>query len=82
MTSTMPSLVVGSLLWQWPLRFRDRLRVAEVVLVTLTERLGIGWWHLLHIMTECNQLAGHIMRRHAGLDTNQALRHDRKPRCD
>jgi len=29
MTSTMPSLVVGSLLWQWPLRFRDRLRVGS-----------------------------------------------------
>jgi hypothetical protein len=33
-------------------------------------------------MTERNQLAGHIMRRRAGLNTNQALRHIRKPCCD
>jgi hypothetical protein len=31
-------------------------------------------------MTECNQLASYIVRRHAGFDANQARRHIRKPR--
>ena len=80
------SLIVGlyrNAACGWPLHsFSDRVRIPEVVLATLTERPGISRWHLLHIMTECNQLAGHIMRRHAGFDTNQALRHIRKPCCD
>ncbi len=68
---------------RWPLHsFRDRVRIPEVILVTLTERFGISRWHLLYVMTECNQLTTHIMRRHAGLDTNQALRHIRKPLCN
>ena len=33
-------------------RLRDRVRVPEIVLVTLTEQLGISRWHLLHVMTE------------------------------
>ena len=38
---------------RWPLHgFRDRVRIPEIVLVTLTERLGINRWHLLHVMTE------------------------------
>ena len=42
--------------------------------MTLTERHGISRWHLLHVMAEPNQLAGHIVCRHAGLDTDQAPR--------
>ena len=38
------------------------------------------WWYLPHVMTECNQLASYIVRRHAGFDANQARRHIRKPR--
>ena len=38
-----------------------------------------GQRHLPHVVAECNQLARHIVRRHAGLDTNQARRNIRKP---
>ena len=62
--------------------FRDRVGVSEIVLVALTERPGISRRHLLHLVTERYQLASHIMRRHAGLDANQAPRHVRKPCCD
>jgi hypothetical protein len=50
--------------------FRDRLSIAEVVLVTLTERLGINRRHLLHVVTERYQLSSYAMRRHAGLNTD------------
>jgi hypothetical protein len=47
---------------RWPLHsFRDRVRIPEVILVTLTERFGISRWHLLYVMTECNQLTTHII---------------------
>ena len=62
--------------------FRDRVAFPEVILVSLAERPRISWWHLLHVMTKRNQLSSHIMRRHGGLDTNQALRHVRKPSCN
>ena len=45
-------------------------RGPEIVLVTLTERLSINRWHLLHVMTERDQLSSCAMRRHAGLDTD------------
>ncbi|MGA3141076.1 MAG: hypothetical protein ABSD09_19700 [Xanthobacteraceae bacterium] len=50
--------------------FRDRVRIPEVVLVTLTERLGINRRHLLHVVTERYQLSSYAMRRHAGLNTD------------
>ena len=56
---------------RWPLHsFRDRVRIPEIVLMTLTERLGINRWHLLHVMTERDQLSSYAMHRHAGLDTD------------
>src|SRR6478672_11712002 len=59
--------------------FSDRVCISEVVFVTLAEGLGISWRYLSHIMTERKQLASNIVRRHAGLDTNQARRNIRKP---
>ncbi len=44
----------------------------EVVLVTLTERLGIGR-DLPHIMVEGDQFASDMVRRHPSLDPDQAL---------
>jgi hypothetical protein len=68
---------------RWPLHgFRDRVRVSEIVLVTLPERPGIDRWHLLDVMTERDQFSSYAMRRHASLDTDQALRHIRKPCCN
>ena len=40
----------------------------------LAERLGIGWRHLPHVMTERDQLAGYIVRAHTGFDADQARR--------
>ena len=51
-------------------QLRDRVRIPEVILVTLTERLGINRWHLLHVVTERYQLSSYAMCRHAGLDTD------------
>ena len=59
--------------------FSDRVCISEVVFATLAEGLGISWRYLSHIMTERKQLASNIVRRHAGLDTNQARRNIRKP---
>jgi hypothetical protein len=65
---------------RWSLyRFRDRVGIPEVVLMTLTERLGIGRRALPHIMTERQQLARQIVRGHASLDPDQARRHIREP---
>ena len=50
--------------------FRDRVPIPEVVLVTLTERLGINRRYLLHVVTERYQLSSYAMRRHAGLNTD------------
>src|SRR5260370_4222786 len=36
--------------------FCDRVRIPEVVLVTLPERFGIGWRHLFDLVTERDQL--------------------------
>jgi hypothetical protein len=58
---------------RWSLHsFCNRVSVPEVVLVSLAERPGISRRHLPHLMAERNQLARHIVRRHAGLDTDQA----------
>jgi hypothetical protein len=67
--------LIVSLYWnaacRWPLNsFRNCVCVPEVVLVTLTEWLGIGWRYLSHIVTEREQLAGNIVRRHTRLDTD------------
>jgi hypothetical protein len=71
-------LIVG-LYWnaacRWPQHcFRNCACVAEVVLVTLPEWLGIGRRYLSHIVTECEQLAGNVVRRHTRLDPDQARR--------
>ena len=61
--------LIVSLYWnaacRWPQHcFHNCVCVPEVVLVTLTEWLGIGRRHLSHIMTEREQLAGDVVRRH------------------
>jgi hypothetical protein len=58
--------------------FCDRVCIPEVVLVSLQERFGIGWWHLFDLMTERNQLARDVVRPHAGFDAGQARRQVRK----
>src|SRR5215831_12317361 len=66
---------------RWALySFSDRMRIAKVILVCLPERLGIHRRHLPHIVAEGEELAGHIVRSHSCLYTNQACRHIRKPR--
>jgi hypothetical protein len=52
----------------------DRIRVQwnAVILMTLTERLGISRRHLLYVVTERGQFAGYIVRCHTGFDTDQA----------
>ncbi len=50
--------------------------------MTLPERFGIGRRYSLHVMTEGKQLASHVVRRHAGFDPDQALRHIGEPSCD
>ena len=67
--------LIVSLYWnaacRWPQYcFRNGVCVAEVVLVTLTEWLGIGRRYLSHIMPEREQLAGNLVRRHTGLDSD------------
>jgi hypothetical protein len=67
--------LIVSLYWnaacRWPLNsFRNCVCVPEVVLVTLTEWLGIVRRYLSHIVTEREQLAGNIVRRHTRLDTD------------
>ena len=42
------------------------------------ERFGIGWRHLLDLMTECNELTRYVMRSHAGFDADEAWRNVRK----
>ena len=49
------------------------MRIPEVVLVTLPERFGIGWRHLLDLMTECNELTRYVMRSHAGFDADEGI---------
>ena len=71
--------LIVSLYWnaarRWPQHcFRDCVCVPEVVLVTLTERLGLGRRYLSHLMTEREQLAGTIVRRQTRFDPDQARR--------
>src|SRR6516225_8199337 len=58
--------------------FRDRLRIPEVVLVTLPERFGIAWRHLLDLVTKRDQLTRYVMRSHAGFDADEARWHIHK----
>jgi hypothetical protein len=61
-------------------RFRDRLRITEVVLGTLSKMA----WHRPVVPASRHdrvyQLGSYIVRRHAGFDANLARRHIRKPR--
>jgi hypothetical protein len=50
--------------------FCNRVGFSEVVLVTLTEWLGVSRWHLSHVMPERKQLPRHIVRCHASLDAD------------
>ena len=54
--------------------FCYRVRIPEVVLVTLPERFGIGWRHLFDLVTERDQLTRDVMRRHASFDADEARR--------
>jgi hypothetical protein len=47
--------------------------------VGLAERLGNGWRHLPHVMTERDQLAGYTVRSHPSFDADQARRYIREP---
>ena len=58
--------------------FRNRMRIPEVILVTLPERFGIGWRHLLDLVTERDQLTRDVVRGHAGFDADEARRHVHK----
>jgi len=49
--------------------------VPKVVLVALSKRLGISRRHLLDLVAERNQLAGHVVSGHAGFDPDEASRH-------
>ena len=55
--------------------FGDRVGIPEVVLMALPERFRVSRRYLLYVVTKCSQLAGNIVRCHAGFDADQALRH-------
>jgi hypothetical protein len=55
-------------------RFADRLCINGIILVPLHIRFHIGRRHQAHSVAERSQLARPMMRRSAGLDTNQARR--------
>src|ERR1700758_1048971 len=50
--------------------FSNRLRISKVILVSLSERLGVDRRHLPHVVTEGEQLTVHIVRPHACLYPN------------
>src|SRR6266446_5817922 len=54
--------------------FCHRVRIPEVVLVTVPEWFGIGWRHLFDLVTERDQLTRDVMRRHASFDADEARR--------
>jgi hypothetical protein len=41
--------------------FRNRVRIPKVVLVCLPERSGIGWRHLLDLVTKRDQLTSYVV---------------------
>ena len=55
--------------------FGDRVGIPEVVLMALPERFRVSRRYLLYVVTKRSQLAGNIVRCHAGFDADQALRH-------
>src|SRR5205809_7581423 len=55
--------------------FGDRVGIPEVVLMALPERFRVSRRYLFYVVTKRSQLAGNIVRRHAGFDADQALRH-------
>jgi hypothetical protein len=56
---------------RWTLHgFSNRMRISKVILVSLPERLGVDRRHLPHVVTEGEQLTGHIVRSHACLYPN------------
>jgi hypothetical protein len=59
--------------------FSDRQRITKVVLVVLPEWFGINRWHLPYVVADGEQLAGHIVRSHPRLYSDQAGRHIPKP---
>jgi hypothetical protein len=68
---------------RWPLHsFRDCIRGPESRSYDFDGMAWQNWWHLLHVMTKRNQLAGYTMCCHASLDSDHALWHVRKPFCD
>jgi hypothetical protein len=60
-------------------RLRDRLSIAIVVLVALEERLHVLCWDEAHIMPECPDLAGNVMRAAAGFQADETARYIGKP---
>jgi len=55
-------------------RFADCLGVGGIVLLPLDVRLHIGRRHQPHSMAQCLELTRPMMRRRAGLNTNDAQR--------
>src|SRR6266702_1902953 len=67
-------------LHRWPLhRLGDRLRVAEVVLLSLRIRANVLRWHQPGIVTKTLELATEMMCPDASLHPDQAGRHVGKP---
>src|SRR5262245_17832916 len=68
---------------RWPLyRFRDRLGIAIVVLVALQEGLDVLRRDQAHVVSECLDLAGDVMRATTGLEPDQAALEVGKPACE
>ena len=55
--------------------FSDRVGIPEVVLMALPEWFRVSRRYLLYVVTKSSQLAGNIVRCHAGFDADHALRH-------
>jgi hypothetical protein len=62
-------------------RLGDRLRVAEVVLLSLRIRANVLCRHQPDIMPECLELPAQMMRTNAGLHADQARCYVGEPRC-
>src|SRR5262245_59419716 len=68
---------------RWALySFCDRVRIPEVVLVTLTERCGIGRRHLFDLVTERQQRPKHLFGRNRKRTCREALRRIHATRMD
>src|SRR6185295_9993577 len=65
---------------RWTLHgFSDCERISKVILLVLSEGLGVDRWNLPYIMANGEEITAHIVCSHACLNPDKAARHIRKP---